>query len=249
MTDDVRWPSEADAATEEDPTARRHSPGATIWTVLLGLDLGLLALVALGSIFLFLTPGPSAAEATSEGTLTSGALWAQVAFAFVAFTVIPLGWIVGTRVGGWRGALAYLDLGPIGRGTWTGIAWTIAVFVAVGVIAAGYDALGGSTENPQLEQIQSNMTWPLAVALALTAGVGEEILFRGILQKKVGLWGQAVLFGVVHAGYGTVLQVVLPLLLGLFFGLLVQRRQGLWTAIVVHTLFDFVVLASVLVAP
>lgn len=40
---------------------------------------------------------------------------------------------------------------------------------------------------------------PLAcVLLAALSATGEELLFRGALQQHVGIWGQAVLFGLLH---------------------------------------------------
>jgi membrane protease YdiL (CAAX protease family) len=41
------------------------------------------------------------------------------------------------------------------------------------------------------------------VALALTSSLGEELLFRGLLQPWLGLWLQALLFGVLHQLAGT----------------------------------------------
>jgi len=63
------------------------------------------------------------------------------------------------------------------------------------------------------------------VALAVTSSLGEELLFRGLLQPWLGLWLSALLFGVLHqlagpsrwiwAGWAT----VVGLLLGAIFAL------------------------------
>jgi membrane protease YdiL (CAAX protease family) len=45
-----------------------------------------------------------------------------------------------------------------------------------------------------------NLTGRQAFAMALMSGVGEEILFRGVLQPAVGLWLAAAIFGVLHIG-------------------------------------------------
>lgn len=87
----------------------------------------------------------------------------------------------------------------------------------------------------------------LAFALALTAGVTEEVIFRGILQSRLRLvmptWVavgvQAVFFGLIHSGYGTVGHIVLPAIFGLAMGVVVLRF-GLIPAILVHTLVDLV---------
>ena len=93
------------------------------------------------------------------------------------------------------------------------------------------------------------LDWPLVIALSITAGVTEEILFRGILQRWVGVWGQAVLFGLAHAGYDTVLNVAVPLLIGIGFGYVYKWRRNLWTVIVAHFLYDFVLLSVAKVYP
>jgi membrane protease YdiL (CAAX protease family) len=63
------------------------------------------------------------------------------------------------------------------------------------------------------------------VALAVTSSLGEELLFRGLLQPWLGLWLSALLFGVLHqlagpsrwiwAGWAT----AVGLLLGAIFAL------------------------------
>jgi len=40
------------------------------------------------------------------------------------------------------------------------------------------------------------------VALAVTSSLGEELLFRGLLQPWLGLWLSALLFGVLHQRAG-----------------------------------------------
>jgi membrane protease YdiL (CAAX protease family) len=67
-------------------------------------------------------------------------------------------------------------------------------------------------------------------------------------MRKYGIWVQAVIFGLAHASYGTVIQIVAPFLLGLLFGV-VAKRQGLWAAIVAHFLVDMVALGAALLAP
>lgn len=87
----------------------------------------------------------------------------------------------------------------------------------------------------------------LAFALAITAGVTEEVIFRGILQSRLRLvmptWVaigiQAVFFGLIHSGYGTIGHIVLPAIFGVAMGILVLRF-GLIPAIMVHTFVDLV---------
>lgn len=87
---------------------------------------------------------------------------------------------------------------------------------------------------------------PLAVALL--AGIGEELLFRAALLPAVGLPGSSALFALAHArtallagpGWGLrSLYLAQTLLAGLALGL-VYLHLGLLVAVVLHVLIDWV---------
>ena len=85
--------------------------------------------------------------------------------------------------------------------------------------------------------------------VALLAGVGEELLFRGVVQTLVGRWtnpivGLAIaslLFGVAHAL--SRLYVLLATLIGAYLGWLTLYYNDLIAPIVAHALYDFLALA------
>ncbi len=222
---------------QSGPAARKR-PGTTAWDVLLIIDLVALFLLLVGGALL------AATQDLGEPTITTEVLWGEIAFSFLAFTIIPLAWLMGTRAAPLTGTLRYLGLYRFGPSVLWGALWTLALFAALSGFAYVYEAAGGNLDNPALEAMLDVITWPAAIGLALAAGIGEEIVFRGILQKKVGLWGQAVLFGIAHASYGTALQVVLPFALGVFFGYLIRRGNSLWVPITTHVLFDLVALTA-----
>ena len=45
---------------------------------------------------------------------------------------------------------------------------------------------------------QFNITLPLAFGLAVLSSVAEELFFRGALLPLIGVWGQALLFALMH---------------------------------------------------
>jgi membrane protease YdiL (CAAX protease family) len=55
----------------------------------------------------------------------------------------------------------------------------------------------------ELRPLTHGLTGSGIVALALTSALGEELLFRGLLQPWLGIWLQALLFGVLHQLAGT----------------------------------------------
>jgi uncharacterized protein len=84
--------------------------------------------------------------------------------------------------------------------------------------------------------------------VALLAGVGEELLFRGVIQSKLVEWTSPVigvvlaslLFGAAHAL--SRLYFVLATLIGLYLGWLVERYGELVTPMIAHALYDFLAL-------
>ena len=97
------------------------------------------------------------------------------------------------------------------------------------------------------------------VLLSLSVGFVEELLFRGIIIRAwlkkgvyVAVGVSTALFGLGHlmqlmsgqSAFGTVLQIVFSLVLGLALALVVVRTWSIWGVIVFHALFDFVQFVS-----
>jgi membrane protease YdiL (CAAX protease family) len=97
---------------------------------------------------------------------------------------------------------------------------------------------------------------PLTVAdlafISVVAGVGEEVLVRGVVQGALAAWlgrwpGLALaslLFGLLHAITAT--YVVLAALAGAYLGLVWLLTGNLLAPIVAHALYDFVLLVYLL---
>jgi uncharacterized protein len=75
------------------------------------------------------------------------------------------------------------------------------------------------------------------VLLAVSAGVAEEILFRGALQPRLGLLLTSLLFTATHLQYGLSIVLAVILLGGLSLGLL-RRHANTTTAILCHVTYD-----------
>jgi membrane protease YdiL (CAAX protease family) len=81
------------------------------------------------------------------------------------------------------------------------------------------------------------------VAIGAAAGVGEEWLFRGVLQPLVGLVASSVLFGVAHVGGSRMLPFgVWATVMGLVMGGLAVSTGGLIAPIVAHGVYDMLAL-------
>ena len=134
----------------------------------------------------------------------------------------------------------------------------LAGFVLIGALVA-FQAIAGlawALLNPDqaeiLETINSLLLQDVDTAwewfiLALAAGVGEELLFRGALQPVLGLGLTSVLFALIHIQYGITPFLLIVLILAVALGL-VRRYFSTTIAIFVHVGYDFVLGLLVLLA-
>ena len=81
------------------------------------------------------------------------------------------------------------------------------------------------------------------LAISLAAGVGEEALFRGALQPRVGLYATSAIFGAVH--WITPTYFVFAVGMGLYLGWIYENSQeNLLVPIIVHALYDALALLA-----
>lgn len=98
--------------------------------------------------------------------------------------------------------------------------------------------LGAITENSQ--------SVPGALILGLSAGIGEEVLFRGALQPRYGIWIVSLLFALIHVQYGLSFVLLGVFFVGVLLGVL-RSRINTSAAIITHAAYNFIaVLLSML---
>ena len=110
-----------------------------------------------------------------------------------------------------------------------------------------------------------NCTWLELAAISLLAGLGEELLFRGVFQAAMVQWtgdflphshaaamvgdwiaiiSVAIVFGLLHALNAS--YAVLATLMGLYLGWLWMATGNLAVPIVAHAVYDLLALAYIL---
>jgi membrane protease YdiL (CAAX protease family) len=141
------------------------------------------------------------------------------------------------------------DIGMHSIPATTGVAWTVALTIAgVGIMRAS-DSLG-MRESALMRHLipQSRSERVTFVGVALTAGICEEIVFRGFLfmaltyasgSVLVASLASATVFGVVHA-YQSSAGVVRAMLMGMVLTLPVLRTGSIYPAIAAHVLIDLI---------
>jgi membrane protease YdiL (CAAX protease family) len=92
---------------------------------------------------------------------------------------------------------------------------------------------------------------PLLVFSAVTAGVTEELLFRGYLLPRfallfkndyVAVFISSLLFALMHAGYGTITNMVGPLIIGTVFAIHYLKYRNMVFLVIFHTVWDLIAL-------
>ncbi len=166
----------------------------------------------------------------------------------LGLVALLLAWLLGVPLAEYMPSDLDALLVAIGRGTLATLPLLAGFWWAV------------HSRRPAMRRLRHWMQWlvdelfaqsglaPLALVAAL-AGVGEELLFRGVVQWSVGHWttpwvGLAVAslaFGALHAL--STLYFLLATLIGAYFGWLMLQFGDLVTPMVAHGLYDFLALA------
>ena len=95
-------------------------------------------------------------------------------------------------------------------------------------------------------------SWSDMALIALSAGVGEEMLFRGVLQSSLGAWlgigwgllAASLLFGLLHPI--SIPYIVVTMVVGFYLGGAFVLTGNLLTVMVTHALYDFALMAYLL---
>jgi membrane protease YdiL (CAAX protease family) len=139
----------------------------------------------------------------------------------------------------WRGAFDFfLDI-AIAFGFW------IAAIFVLSIVSHVLHATGMAEAARRLapQGLLESLLW---IALSVTAGICEEMIFRGYLQRQFVAWTRsasvgvilsAVLFGAGHVYQGARATVVIGVY-GLMFGILAEARQNLRPGILTHAWHD-----------
>lgn len=100
---------------------------------------------------------------------------------------------------------------------------------------------GTSDEVEQgLQELTGEFQSPLgAVLIAVSAGIGEELFFRGALQPKFGIVLTSVCFALLHTNYGLSFITLGVFGMGMVFGWL-RLKYGTVAPMITHGLVNFV---------
>ncbi|GED56215.1 CPBP family intramembrane glutamic endopeptidase [Brevibacillus formosus] len=138
---------------------------------------------------------------------------------------------------GWEATLSLFILPD-----WDAVLW--AVFVAAGIIIASiamdrYLPKRWQDDGSINEKVFGTMLPSTTILVCMVVGVGEEWLFRGVIQSLTGNFWSSLIFTLIHIRYlKKPLMIISVFGTSLILGLLFSHYQSLWPSIVAHILID-----------
>ncbi len=117
------------------------------------------------------------------------------------------------------------------------------------IIGAVGSAFGMKADMEKVSEVIQKSVPEYLIITVLIGSIVEEIFFRGFLQPKIGLIPAAVLFGYMHVGYGSITEIVAATLLGILLGILYEKRKTIYSPIIAHLAFNFIMIVGTMVVP
>jgi membrane protease YdiL (CAAX protease family) len=121
----------------------------------------------------------------------------------------------------------------------------LTVIVTVDIIWAPLKYWGFGTSNVAAEFAKMSVT--LKWFAIITAAVVEELIFRGYIQSRLQLLFKnsyrpmvisAFCFGLLHMGYGTLINMLVPFIIGLVFSWHYYKYRNIKILMICHMLID-----------
>ncbi len=213
--------------------------------VIASFILGILTLGFIADAFGIFTVLRPLASGLSSNLVTPTLVLGQLAV-FILLGFLGVGWLTRRS---WRETLARLGIRkPTGSDVKAIIGFTILLFgVNYGLswLGASFHLIDPASDDAVTRGLLAsfNSGW-WSLFLALSAGVGEEILFRGALQPRFGLIVTSLTFALLHVQYQW-FGILIVLVLGLTLGW-ERKRFSTTASITSHLLYDFVGLIMLL---
>jgi len=169
-----------------------------------------------------------------------------------AVSIFIVGFVLSMFAEGWT-FYGYLDV----------YAWPLGVGLGVVIYGCGFlfTCTPKLITTPMRELLQTlhnlfhKLNWFQIVVLSLLAGIGEELLIRGVLQSwlvnnsnpLIGVITASLIFGLLH--YMTKTYVLLTFGLGLLFGAAFHFSESIVLVIVAHIVYDLIAFAMIVKFP
>lgn len=240
---------ELPAATEIDPSVpdQRLAPVAPYWhtAVLVGV------LLAIGLLSAWSMEHLPKSSAGPLGPYLQTIVMQWLLFAFVVFGLRRRGTTIADIMGArWRSLDdGLIDIALAGAVFVASLAVRAAIVFAMMKVTGTMPSVNDAIKSVERLIPHTPAEIGVAMLLALTAGIVEEFIFRGYLQRQFTAITKSVVLGITlplaiffvgHLYQGLSLQLLFVTLLGLALALLVHWRKNLRPAIILHAGQDMI---------
>jgi uncharacterized protein len=233
--------------TAKNPEMRQRAPQIASWRHLVGFLLIGAGIVALGFLAQHVPMGGDAGDSSGHLGRHSQAIHIYLAAILMDWALLYYCWVGVHRRGG--------NLKTLSGGRWTSwksLATDVGIAVPFWVLwegaAYGVHWLLGPSSAISVDSLlpQTLLEILIWIATSMTAGICEEMVFRGYVQKQfhaltgsvvMAVLGQGLAFGLFHSYQGWK-NVIVICVLGVLFGILAAWRRNLRTNIMVHAWAD-----------
>lgn len=180
-----------------------------------------------------------AQAAAGVETNTVVALWAQQIFTAI-FAMIGVGWITRRGLGATLERLGIVvpTVGQVILGVVLGLVM-VPVIIGVDALATQYNWGADQGSQELTEQLLGQLfTTPFGIfTVGAAAALGEETIFRGALQPRLGILLTSLLFALIHGNYGLTIATLIVFLMGMVLGFL-RRRYNTSTSMAMHATYN-----------
>lgn len=171
----------------------------------------------------------------------------RIAVGYALLASLAVGLALALRDGmPWMLAAPWLSMPDVvAHATSVGLGLVLAVLVVVGTRVSVWRFSWARRLHLELRPIAYGMSlWQILIVAAFSS-VGEELLFRGLLQPWLGLLPTSVIFGICHQvpGHSRWVWVCWAMFVGMAFGATFAATGSLVGALVAHALINAVNLA------
>lgn len=157
--------------------------------------------------------------------------------------LISVGWLTRRTL--------YQSLQRLGvkRITWQEFSIALLIALGLALFSIGiqhFSAHTGLGSDPNADALTEKQLGALSqhllgwLSLGFGAAIGEEALFRGALQPRLGLWLTTILFTLSHTNYGLTIGTFVVFIGGLGLGW-TQKRYHLIVTLIVHAMYNLLI--------
>lgn len=116
------------------------------------------------------------------------------------------------------------------------------VLFIVGVLAVEFHF----DDQQKISDKLSGLPWYVLIFAVLAAPIAEELFFRALLSPRIGIIASAVLFGLSHVAYGSVVEMVGVFSIGLVLGAIYRMSKSVTPCILSHMAYNLLSLTAML---